>query len=796
MRFRYLWLPCALLFLLGVLWPKITGVSVSAHSVGQTNSVRLPPQKEGKDGLERKGVIPKSHLGSRLFEYIDRPAQADAWEKNLSVPADSVSYVRVDPDFASGKKSPFWKTGNGGVVEIPLPDGRQLSVVLQRTQQLGGDGFVSEGALPNEAYSRAIFSFRGAEMSAMIEVAPGNTWEVRAMADGVAQVFQVNPEKVPPCGVTAETNNPQKLAMIARAVHAAHDSQYHAGETASSAATTTSTTPSIQANAAGTAPTFTILFAYTDAVAALSSADAVQTQAQLAVSTLNSDLARSHVDATATLVAAVQISYDETKSAADKVQSEALDRLANPSDGYMDNIHALRDQYAADLVSLALARHDSVSAGVAYVMATPGQSDNSTLAFSVVDYGYMNTQSVFSHEIGHNFGCAHDRENAKDSAGNAVAGAYPYSYGYRFNGANGVQYRTIMAYAPGTRLSYFSNPDIIAPAPVNVALGIPAGQTGEADNARTIRQDELEVSNFRRDSAQVADNFGQLLNVSTRAMVGTGAQQLIGGFVVGGNQSKRVLLRAIGPTLSQYGVNGVLANPTLRLVHEDTGVQIDQNDDWGSGPNAAAVAAAIAEANAFTLPNGSRDSAIVAALGPGPYTANVEGVNGSTGIALIEAYDLDLNSGRVVNLSTRGYASIETPMIGGFIVKADPAHPNQAKHIVIRVLGPSLANYGVTGAMDDPTFSLHDNTTAQILFNDDWSVNDQSGTDDTKPAAVTYSEKALAATGLTPGNRRDSAVLVNLLPGSYTAVVQPFQQLPDQPEQPGVALVEVYEITQ
>lgn len=134
-------------------------------------------------------------------------------------------------------------------------------------------------------------------------------------------------------------------------------------------------------------------------------------------------------------------------------------------------------------------------------------------------------------------------------------------------------------------------------------------------------------------------------------------------------------------------------------------------------------------------------------------------------------------------------------MIGGFIVQADPANPGKTKRIVIRALGPTLAKYGVDGAMDDPFFELHDSHSALVLTNDDWSSGSSSG-DDFKPYVVIYPEQQLTAVGLAPQNRRDSAVMVDLLPGLYTAVVKPFQRLPDQVQKPGIALVEVYEISQ
>lgn len=733
-----------------------------------------------------------SGSGPALFEYIARPDGAAKWEAAAAAPTHDIRYVKIDREVANGKASPFWKTGGGGRLDVTLPDGRALTVVLDDTRSLGPNRFSAAGRIEGLPLSRAVFAFSNGEMSGVVEDLVHGSWELRAMAGGVSQWFQIDPALIPACGVTPSTRDPQALALLKRRAQAAETMAAASGSTGS-------VTPTVAAASANALSDIRILIVYTDSVAnAGFSSGALQTAMDLAVQTLNDDFARSGIAANATLAGSLQVSYadDNGVTALADLQSDALSRIADPSDGYMDQVHAERDRVAADVVCLVLNRPDTTSAGIAYLMDRPGAGGNSTLAFSVVQYAYMNASShVFSHEIGHNLGCAHDRENAKDSSGEASPGAYSYSYGYRFNGADGVQYRTIMAYAPGSRLPYFSTPDITAPAPVNKPLGIAEGQTGEADNARTIRQTALEVASFRL-SPQSPANVGTLVNVSTRAYVGSGAQQLIGGFIIGGSNSKKMLIRAIGPTLSQYGVNNSISDPKITLfkLSGSSNTQIAFNDNWGTGTDSAS-AADMAAAGAFTLPAGSRDAGLVMSLSPGNYTANVEGVNGAIGTALIEAYEYEHSSNKLVNLSTRGYATQELPMIGGFIVQADPANPGKTKRIVIRALGPSLAKYGVDGSMDDPFFELHDANSALILTNDDWSSGSSSG-DDFKPYVVIYPEQQLTAVGLAPQNRRDSAVMVDLLPGLYTAVVKPFQRLPDQVQKPGIALVEVYEISQ
>lgn len=728
-----------------------------------------------------------------LFQYIVRPMEAATWEAKLRAPTNEIHYVKIDREVAVGKTSPFWKMGGGGRLPVVLPDGQTLPVVLDTTEQHGPQRFVSTGRIEGQPGGRALFAYSDGEMSGLVEDLQHGSWELRAIEGGVAQWFKVDPTQVGPCGVSDETRDPQKLDLIARQADAA---ERVAAQTGAASAVTDlridSSLPPVAADAAPRA-NIRILMVYTDAVANSVSAGSIATQMDLAISILNNDLARSQVVATVSLAGTMRVPYADDDIAGDGTQnqSDALDRLAKTSDGFMDTVHAMRDQTSADLVCLTLHRRDTASAGIAYLMTRPGDVHNPTFGFSVVDFSVFTIQSIFSHEIGHNLGCAHDRENAKDSAGKLSPGAYPYSYGYRFTGLDGIQYRTIMSYAPGNRLSYFSNPDITAPNPIGRPVGIPAGQTGEADNARTIRQDAFEVASYRL-SPDTPANLGKLINVSTRALVGTNDRIMIGGFIVSGSSTKTVLLRAVGPSLAQFGITDALADPVMSLVRQSDHATIDQNDNWGSLPNPASVASTMASVGAFALPNGSRDSVLIATLPAGGYTATIQGVGGASGTALVEAYEVGQNGNKLANLSTRAYADVAHPLIGGFVILADPANPTKTKRVVIRVLGPSLANFGVSGAMNDPTVELHDANGVLLLQNDDWSSGNEG--DDTKPSVRIYAEQQIAAAGLAPGNRRDSAVMVDLLPGLYTAVVKPLEDLPSQPQQPGIAIVEVFEI--
>jgi nitrogen fixation protein len=262
----------------------------------------------------------------------------------------------------------------------------------------------------------------------------------------------------------------------------------------------------------------------------------------------------------------------------------------------------------------------------------------------------------------------------------------------------------------------------------------------------------------------------RLANISVRAPAGTGDQTLILGFYIGGAGSKQVLIRGIGPTLAQYGVSGVLADPQLKLFNT-ANTQINQNDDWGGS---TALANAFASVNDFALPANSKDAALLVSLPLNGYTAQVNGAGTSTGVALIEAYEADIGTpaARFTALSARNQVGTgENIIIAGFVVTG-----NAPKTLLIRGIGPTLANYGVSGVLADPKLELYAGNT-KIYENDNWG-----GT-----VALSNAFTATQAFPL-PANSKDAALLVTLQPGVYSA------QVSGVGGTTGVALVEVYEM--
>ncbi len=262
-----------------------------------------------------------------------------------------------------------------------------------------------------------------------------------------------------------------------------------------------------------------------------------------------------------------------------------------------------------------------------------------------------------------------------------------------------------------------------------------------------------------------------LLNISTRLQVGTDENVLIGGFILSGTEPKQVLIRAVGPSLETLGVNGALADPTLEL-HDITGALIGQNDNWRTTQTGGLITEdQFLAIHATNLPpSNDAESAIIATLDPGAYTAILAGANSSTGIGLVEVYDLGPApaAAKLANISTRGLVQTgDNVMIGGLIVG------NQTSSVLVRGIGPSLGAAGVNGALADPTLELRDVNGVLIASNDNWR-SDQ--------------EAEIEATGLPPNDDLESALLRSLDPGAYTAILRGVG------DTTGVGLVEAYNL--
>ena len=285
-------------------------------------------------------------------------------------------------------------------------------------------------------------------------------------------------------------------------------------------------------------------------------------------------------------------------------------------------------------------------------------------------------------------------------------------------------------------------------------------------NIDSLQQDDINGvrSLYDNGPAYLSSNPApNLVNLSTRAFIGTGEEVMIGGFIIQGSQPATVVLRAIGNSLAARGVQGPNEDPTIEL-RSSSGV-LQTNDDWVDYADAATIAS-------YGLdPTNSRESAVIATLNPGSYTVVVRGWEDVTGVGLVELYDLHTTGGRAGNISTRArVGSGARVMVAGFIVGAGPA-----KSVVLRGLGPSLADAGVANTLPDPVLELRDSSGNLIRANDDWESDPESA--------------AVRDSGLAPSRGNESALHVTLAPGSYTAVLTGFEN------GSGIALVEVYDLS-
>jgi hypothetical protein len=253
-----------------------------------------------------------------------------------------------------------------------------------------------------------------------------------------------------------------------------------------------------------------------------------------------------------------------------------------------------------------------------------------------------------------------------------------------------------------------------------------------------------------------------LTNISTRARVGTGDNVLISGFIVQ-DSPKQILIRALGPTLTNYGISGVLSDPVVAL-HNSAGSVITQNNNWRDSQAAAIQQTGLPPANDL-------EAAISATLIPASYTAIVSGNGGTTGVALSEVYDLQRSAGSLHNISTRAQVSGgDQVVIAGFAINGP-----KLKTVVLRGIGPGLQSLGISNALPDSTIELHNSRNQIIESNTGWQTN-------------VYGQAYLPYTNLAPSNAKDSALYEQLAPGNYTVILR------SPSNSTGIGLVEVYDV--
>ena len=370
--------------------------------------------------------------------------------------------------------------------ELNLFDDAAFTAEVDRAEAAGPGRFTLNGHLAGADGSYFILTYSEGMVAVTAYDPERGYYEMEPAGAGLVKVSEFSPGKLP--RITHAMIMPDGMPMD----HGSMDMP-----------------PAAPKAAAGPA-VIDIMVVYTAAAAAGAGGEAaMRARIDKAVAEGNTAFLNSQVNAKLNLVHAEQVTYAESGNL-----STDLGRLQGKTDGHMDGVHALRETYKADLVSLVVENTSAGVAGIGYVM-TSASSYFKAYAFTAIARQYTGAYNTLAHEVGHNLGCAHDRQNSTSQA------AYPYSYGYRFF-ANGVQYRTIMAYSPGQGLPYYSNPNVLY---LGVPMGIPDGQPNPADNARTLNNTTPTAMNFYAGTATPPPaQKAALLVIGNASALGAGDQ--------------------------------------------------------------------------------------------------------------------------------------------------------------------------------------------------------------------------------------------------------------------------------
>jgi hypothetical protein len=271
------------------------------------------------------------------------------------------------------------------------------------------------------------------------------------------------------------------------------------------------------------------------------------------------------------------------------------------------------------------------------------------------------------------------------------------------------------------------------------------------------------------------DETPRIVNIATRARISSDESSLIAGFIVAGSGAKRVTVRAVGPTLGNFGVTDFLADPVLS-VYNSSNLLIYTNDDWATANDFNGLIGANSRLGAFPLPSGSADAAGILTLEPGSYTAVVTRKGNATGVALVEVYEDDNSPSRLINVSSRASVGAGSAVvIPGFVTVGGTA----SKRLLMRAVGPGLSPFGVGNVLLDPAMTVTNSAGLVVASNDNWQ------------SASNLAELVSATGRLTfplGAGSRDAALLVSLPPGGYTV------QVTGVGNTSGNVLVEVYEV--
>ena len=484
------------------------------------------------------------------------PLMVEIAEWDIGRPADD-TIIRSRPVWIDMSQLTEFEPGANQVLFLNLFDDVAAAAIVERIEVRSPQSFTLFGRLEDQPRSSFILVTEQEVIVANIRSPQDGTYQIRYLGNGVHVVHEIDQSAYPACGVTDEHE-----------VEPQGDPTGDGGPCDDDGAT------------------IDVLVVYTPAArSAAGGAAAMTALINLAVAETNAAFRDSQIAPRVRLVNQSEINYAESGD----FQTD-LNRLTDPDDGHMDDAHCLRETYAADAVSLFVA--NTQWCGMAWVMTQPSPGFEAW-AFNVVSTSCATGYYSFGHELGHNMGCAHDRGNA------GVGGAYDYSYGHRFWGASGSQWRTIMAYSPGTRIQHFSNPDVDFDGR---PTGVPDNRNDSADNALTIDNTAYTVANFRVSVEQA----GNTLRASA-ASDGTEANDA-SSFPAVSADGRFVAFRSPATNLVANDTNNELDIFVHdRQTGQTTRMSVDSAGNQGSGASFAAALAGDGRYVAF-----ASDSALVA----------------------------------------------------------------------------------------------------------------------------------------------------------------------------------------
>lgn len=440
---------------------------------GSTTPLSVEPSNPGRGTARKQQVRAERGSGSEIFSYAGK-VELPPVSLNPAVVKSVLSRKAIQLDVA---RLDAIRDQGHGMIQIDAGEAGWISASIDRVLPNWGGGYSLSGSLPGSSHGTFMATVNRGSVVAEIRgsSAGGGEFTICSNSAGIQEFREVDRAALPGCGGEKKAHK-----HAADALESAAD-QYGQVKRVSPAPSS----PPAAANDDGSV--IDVMVVYTTAAKTSAGGDsAMIALINQGINETNGAFSASNVKTSFRLAHAMETDYTETTDI-----EQDLSRFTEKSDGHMDDVHVERDKYYADICSLWTAGGYPDAAGVGYLMTDLSQ-DFEELAFNVCSVDAAVSNFTFAHECGHNMGCNHDRDNGSPNA------LYPYSYGHRWIGSSGTEYRSIMAYAPGIRVPNYSNPDV-------QYEGVATG-TDKANNALSINNARDTVSNWRDSSNRVSIN--------------------------------------------------------------------------------------------------------------------------------------------------------------------------------------------------------------------------------------------------------------------------------------------------